>query len=439
MTQSPLHTVIDRRFLRLRWGIFAILVVSYMLVFFHRMAPAAVASNLMLAFNTSAAALGSLAATYYYVYTAMQMPSGILADTLGPRLSVTIGSLVAGLGSIVFGLAPDFATATVGRFLVGLGVSVVFVGLMRSNAAWFSDRHYGRISGLTLLLGNLGSIMAAAPLAWSLGLFEWREIFVGIGILSLLMAVVTWLFVRSQPQDFGYASIRELEGLPPHAPRAQHWLADQWVVLCNRAAWPGFWVNLGVTGNLFSFVGLWGVPLLQDVHGLEKTTAALYTTTSLIAFAVGCMGMGWLSDHLGRRRPVILGAAIGLSLGWLALILLPWQAGWSGFVLYGLLGLCASGFVLTYAAAKEVCMPHSAGMAIALVNTGLFLGAAIMQPAFGWVMDLGWDGSLVDGVRQYAWADYRHGLWLAFGFSVLAVIAAWRVRETYCRNISAEV
>ena len=422
-------------FSRLRWTIYGILVVSYMLVFFHRMAPAAVASELMLAFNTSAVALGSLAATYYYVYTAMQVPSGILADTLGPRISVTVGALVAGGGSILFGLAPDFATASVGRFLVGLGVSVVFVGLMRSNTVWFSEKHYGRISGLTLLLGNLGSIMAAAPLAWALGFFSWREIFVGIGVASLLMAGLSLWLVRNRPQDLGYPSVREMEGMDAHPAREHHWLVALREVFSNRHAWPGFWVNLGVTGNLFSFVGLWGVPLLQDVHGMAKTEASLYTTTSLMAFAAGCMAVGWLSDHLGLRRPVIISAAVISTLAWLALILLPWQPGWHALLLYALLGLGASGFVLTYAAAKEVCEPHSAGMAIALVNTGLFLGAAIMQPAFGWVMDLGWDGSLVEGLRHYAWSDYRNGLWLSFGFAVLALVAALRVRETHCRNV----
>jgi MFS family permease len=108
-------------------------------------------------------------------------------------------------------------------------------------------------------------------------------------------------------------------------------------------------------------------------------------------------------------------------------------------VLYGLLGLGASGFVLTYAAVKEVCAPRSAGMAISLVNTGLFLGAAVMQPAFGWVLDLAWEGSLAEGLRRYAWSDYRNGLWLSFAFAMLAVVAAFRVRETHCRNISAEI
>jgi len=425
-------------FQRIRWTIFALLAVSYMLVFFHRMVPAAVASDLMAAFGTSAAALGSLAAMYYYIYTAMQIPSGVLADTLGPRISVTLGSLVAGGGSIMLGMADTFAIASVGRFLVGLGVSVVFVGLMRSNAIWFSERQYGRISGLTLLLGNLGSILAAAPLVWLLGYLSWREVFIGIGGISILMALLTWLLVRNRPQDVGFPSVREMEGLPQHAVKhANIWQALR-EVFGNRQAWPGFWVNLGVTGNMFSFVGLWGVPLLRDVHGLSRADASGYTTVSLISFAVGCMFMGWISDHLGLRKPVILLAALVSALAWLALLVLPWSPGWSAYLVYGFIGLSASGFIVTYAAAKEVCDPHSAGMAVSLVNTGLFLGAAIMQPAFGWIMDQTWDGSLIDGVRSYAWGDYSNALWLSLAFAVLAFVAALRIRETHCRNITVE-
>ncbi|WP_420826441.1 MFS transporter [Thiococcus pfennigii] len=423
------------RFSSRRWGVFWLLVGSYVMVYFHRMAPGVVASDLMQTFAISGAALGSLAATYYYIYTAMQIPAGVLADTLGPRLSVTGGALVAGGGSILFGLAPDFATASWGRFLVGLGVSVIFVGLMKSNAVWFAERQYGRISGLTLMLGNLGSILAAGPLALLLAGVSWRQVFVGAGIVSLVLAALTLWQVRNRPEDLGFPSVREQEGLAPHPARRQHWLRDLRAVLGHRAAWPGFWVNFGVTGSLFAFAGLWGVPLMRDVFDLERTSASLYTTIALVGFAIASLAAGWLSDRLGRRRPVIIGAAALSGLAWLALILLPWQVGWSGLSLYGLLGVAAGGFVVTYAAAKECLPPAVAGMAIALVNTGLFLGAAVMQPAFGWVLDLTWDGTLREGVRIYAMDDYRNGLWLSFAFAVIALIAALRVRETHCRHL----
>ena len=428
----------QRRFQRLRWSIYAILVVAYMMVYFHRMAPGVVAADLMAAFNTSGAALGSLAAMYYYIYTAMQIPSGVLADTLGTRVSVALGCLVAGGGSVLFGLAETFDLASAGRFFVGLGVSVVFVGLMRSNTQWFGERQYGLVSGLTLLLGNVGSILAAGPLAVLLTSISWRTVFVGIGLGSVVIALLVALFVRSRPEDSGLPSVREMQGLPAHPPRHRHWILDLRGVFATAAVWPSFFVMFGVTGSLFAFAGLWGVPLMRDVFGLDRTAASLYTTAALAGFALGCFVMGWLSDHLGRRKPVILGACVLSVLAWLALILLPWGPGWSGLGLYALLGFCAGGFVVGYAAAKEVVSPGVAGMAIALVNTGLFLGAAIMQPAFGWVMDLTWDGTLVDGVRRYALADYQNGLWLSSAFALLALAAALFVRETRCRNLTVD-
>jgi len=433
MTIDP---TVASRFARLRWMIYVILVLAYMTAFFHRMAPGVVSAELMAAFQTSGAALGSLAAMYYYIYTAMQIPAGVLADTLGPRVGVAIGCLVAGAGSVLFGLAETFEIASAGRLLVGLGVSVIFVGLMRSNTLWFSERVYGAISGLTLLLGNLGAILAAGPLALALQATSWRNVFVGIGLFSGLIALLSILFVRSRPEDAGLPSVQELEGLQPHPPRERHWLLDLRGVLTTGAVWPSFFVMFGVTGSLLAFAGLWGVPLMRDGFGLDRTAASLYTTVALSGFAIGCLAMGALSDRLGRRKPVIVGASALSLLLWLALTLLPWGPGWSGLLLYGLLGLVAGGFVVGYAVAKEVVAPGVAGMSIALVNTGLFLGAAIMQPAFGWAMDLTWDGTLADGVRVYALADYRNGLWLSAGFAGVGLIAALFVRETRCRNIT---
>jgi sugar phosphate permease len=423
-----------RRFARLRWTTFAILILAYMLVYFHRMAPGVVAGDLMATFHTSGAALGSLAATYFYVYTAMQIPAGVLADTLGARIGVTLGCLVAGAGSILFGLAETFDLAATGRLLVGLGVSVVFVGLMRSNTQWFSERNFGFVSGGTLLLGNLGSILAAGPLALLLDVTSWRGVFVAIGVISLVNAVLTALYVRSRPQDAGLPSVRELEGLAPHPERDRHWVLDLRGVVTTPAVWPSFFLMFGITGSLFAFAGLWGVPLLRDCFGLDRTAASLYTTTALAGFAVGCLVMGALSDRLGRRKPVLVGTSAASVLAWLGLILLDWGPGASGLTLYGVLGLTAGGFVVGYPAAKEVVPPGVAGMAIALVNTGLFLGAAILQPAFGWVMDLTWDGTLINGVRHYSLSDYHHGLWLSAGFALLGLVAALYVHETRCRN-----
>jgi MFS family permease len=132
----------------------------------------------------------------------------------------------------------------------------------------------------------------------------------------------------------------------------------------------------------------------------------------------------------------MLGSALLYLLVIAALLGLPWSPGIGGLLLFALLGLSGSGFVLSYACAKEVCASALSGMAISLVNTGLFLGAAIMQPLFGWVLDQSWDGQSVDGLRIYAAADYQQALWLMLGFAIIAILAALRLHETSGRNIT---
>jgi sugar phosphate permease len=424
------------RFLRARWSIFSILIAAYMLVFFHRMAPAVVSGDLMRAFGTTGVALGSLAAMYFYIYTLMQIPAGILADTLGARITVGVGNLVAGSGSILFGLGETFTQAAVGRALVGLGVSVVFVGLFKSNSVWFSDRHYGRISGLTLLLGNVGAIASAGPLAALLGFYSWRTVFVALGVLTLLLAALTLLLVRNTPEDLGFPSLREMEGRTSHARLQNPWYQELLGVVRARAIWPLFWVDFGMVGSMLAFVGLWAIPCLRDTQGLDRGAASLYTTLALAGFATGSMAAGWISDRIGYRKPVIVAGSLGYLLVCLALALLPWAAGASGYLLFFLLGFCAGGFIVTFASAKEAVAPNLSGMAVGLVNTGLFLGAAIVQPLFGWIMDRGWDGTLIDGVRIYGAGDYRRGLLVLVVFAAIAFVGSLAVKETRCRNLT---
>jgi len=426
------------RFERIRWTIYSVLIAAYMLAFFHRFAPAMVTSEMTQAFGITAAALGSLAAMYFYIYTAMQIPAGVLADTLGSRFSVTVGNLVAGAGSVLFGLAESFAAASTGRFLVGLGVSVVFVGLMKSNTVWFSERRYGTVSGLTLLLGNLGAIAATGPLALMLLHVDWRTLFVALGLIAMGLGLLSWWLVRDRPEQLGFPSMREMEGHPAHAPRTRHWILDLRAILANRRLWPGFVYDFGIAGSLFGMLGLWAVPMLRDVHGLTRGEASVYTTLGTVAFAVACLGAGMLSDRLQRRRSVLRAGALIYLAVCLALLFLPWTPGPGALVLFGLLGLGGGCFVVAYAQAKEVADPALSGMAIALVNTGLFLGTALFQPLFGWAMDSGWDGHLVAGVPVYTLEDYRRGLWLLVGFAALAVLASRFLVETQGRNLSLE-
>ena len=108
--------------------------------------------------------------------------------------------------------------------------------------------------------------------------------------------------------------------------------------------------------------------------------------------------------------------------------------GVTGFLLFGFMGFAGSGFVLTFAAAKEIIHPSLSGMAVSVVNTGCFIGTALMQPLFGYIADLSWNGTIENGIRIYSQTDYFHGFLLMLIFAAIAVVASFRLRETYCRN-----
>lgn len=176
--------------------ILAVVMAAYTLSFFQRFAPASIAQDLAQSFETSAASLGVLAATYFYVYTLMQVPTGVLVDTLGPRRIMLLGGLVSFVGSIWFGLADTLSHALIGRTLVGLGVSVTFIAMLKIIALTFEERRFASLTGLGVFIGNIGSVMAGVPLAYAAAEIGWRNVFVAVAVASLVFGTLSWWMMR---------------------------------------------------------------------------------------------------------------------------------------------------------------------------------------------------------------------------------------------------
>ncbi len=416
---------------RRRFVILAVVVAAYVLSFFQRFAPAGIAQDLAAAFQTSAASLGVLAATYFYVYTVMQVPTGILVDTLGPRRILTLGGAVSGAGSLLFGTAESLDAALAGRTLIGLGVSVTFIAMLKIIAVWFEEHRFATVVGLSMLVGNLGSVLAGAPLSAMAQAAGWRGVFVGVGIVSLVLGMLAWLWVRDRPQAWDAA---------PAAPGIDRTviLTGLLRVLKNPATWPAAAVNSGLAGSFFAFGGLWATPFLMQGFGMNRDTATAHLSLYFGGFAVGCLLIGALSDRLRRRKPVIIVGSHIYGLIWLV-----WLSGVSlplpvTYALFGLMGLMMASFTLSWACAKEVNPPALSGMSTSVTNMGGFLMVALLQPAVGWVLDLRWSGAMANGVRVYAPEDYRWGLLLIAVVAWCGAAAAWKVKETQCRNLWKE-
>ena len=376
----------NRKFVRARRVIFGIALLSFVLSFFHRTAPAAIADELARAFSINSALLGTLAATYFYVYMVLQVPVGILADTMGPRRLLAAGSMVAGLGSLAFALAPDWEVAAAGRTLVGIGVSVAFIAILKVSAVWFPASRFATLNGFTMFAGNLGAVIAGAPLAWLVMQTSWRVVFVGLAALSIALGVASWLAVRDRPEDLGFT--------PMHTAASSGGIGMRWgrallEVLANLATWPGFFVNAGIAGSYLAFAGLWAVPWLEQTHAMSRVAAAEHTSALLLGVALGAVLVGVLSDRLSNRRSVLRIYSLLYLASWLPWLLHVQWPQWATLAWFGLMGLLIPGFTLTWTVAKEVNRPEHSGIATSIVNVGIFLGTGILQPLVGAILDRG--------------------------------------------------
>lgn len=416
----------------MRWVAWGIPAFLFLIGFFHRVAPGVMAKDLMQAFGATGTIVGLLSATYFYAYAGLMIPAGLLVDAFGVRKVVTAGGTLMGLGTLAMALASGQGVLFAGRFLVGAGAAVLFVGALKIAATWFPPSYFGTLSAVTASTGVLGALIGTAPLAWLVALAGWRGGLWVVALVTLAVSALCAWVVRDHPGS-GEAPAAPLPSLGAV-------LAGLGQVLSNRHTWPpflAFFCLYAASGNLM----LWVVPYLRDVYGLSTSEAAVYATATSLALLFTGPLTGFVSDRVLRRRRLpftILTASQFVA--WLVLLAtlggLPLGA---LYALFFVMGAVSGAFVLTWPLGREVNPPHLAGIAVAAVNLGGFLGAALTQGPLGAVLDARWAGVAVAGARVYPVEAYR----AAFGVCAFLVLASslmtFLIRETRGRNIYHEL
>lgn len=210
------------------------------------------------------------------------------------------------------------------------------------------------------------------------------------------------------------------------------------MVLANRYTWASFMVGVGIYGTLFVFTGAWGVPYLIQVYDMTRSTAASFMLLVNIGVICGAPLIAYISNSVLQRRKLPgITATSGYLFVWLMLTffnpgsLSPQIMGTLCFFL----GFFAGYLGQNLAGAKEVNHPAASGIALGVVNMGPFLCTGILQPLFGKILDLGWQGEFLAGARAYPIEAFHTGFILICGVATIAVIGAWLLKETRCRNV----
>jgi MFS family permease len=364
-----------------RWLLFGIIAAVYFLVYFHRVSTSVVATHLIADLHTDAAFLGLISSMYFYLYAVEQPFVGYLADRLGPGTVVGCWSVVAAIGCFIFGLATTVGVAAIGRGFIGFGVGGVYVPAMKLFSQRFHRKQFATAVGLLMATGNLGAIVATAPLAWSATTWGWRRTFFLIGGITILLAVCALLISRitgdRQPQARADGDAE---------PAVRHLLHS---ILLSLRFWVFAATFLGVYGTFITFQGLWAAPYLIALLDIDPVAAGELTMAMPVGFMIGAPLCGWLGDRIGaRKEKLFIGLLSAITLCWAFLLRNAVSNPATIIILFGIMGAVSGGFFATLWSLMREGTPTSLmGLTAGLLNPAPFAGVAIYQILTGWMVN----------------------------------------------------
>lgn len=406
------------------WIVWTIAAGFFFYKYLIQVSPSVMTSDLMKAFHVNGAGLGHLSAFYFYAYLIMQIPVGIMLDRYSPRLITTSAIFLCSVSTFIFSQTTTLWLACASRALMGAGAAFAAVSCFKLAAQWFSAKRFALVSGMFMTAAMLGAVGGQMPLSFLVHQTNWRHALEIISLIGMFLGILYLLIVRDKAPTYS----NEV----PAVANIRHSLTH---IFMNKQTW---FLSL-YSGLAFApvsvFGGLWGVPFLEIAYSLEHTHAALAVSCIFIGFAVGAPFLGWLSDFMGRRKPILL---LGTVLAIFCLSLVIYNHHFSLpllMLLLFLFGFGTSGFFTSFAMIREVFPLTLVATVLGIMNTFDSICEALYEPLVGAFLDWTWEGKMVDGIHQFSLEGYHFSLFLLPLSLGLALFTLLFIKETNCRPI----
>ncbi len=372
---------------------FAILAAGYFFVYFQRLSVSIVGTDIVAEVGGS---VGILSSVYYWTYTAMQIPSGLLADRIGPRRSCAMFLAIASAGSFLTFMGHSFGAMVVGKMMIAAGMAVVYIPLMKIISVWFPKQDFAVLTGIVIAVGNVGAVAASGPLGLLADAVGWRGVFLILGTITLVLSILCYTLIRDHPKERGLPSVEEVEHQLRGAPIKEDTSLRIPVLKGLKIVFSGgrrFWTcalaYFLIYGSIMTFQGTWAVTYFNSVYDFALSASWMMTLLGIGKIAstlvIGAMATRGLIRS--KRRTMIAGAA-AFTLVWAVICAFAGRidsyAFWSAVsFLFGLFG----GFMtLTFTQIREWYPTAISGTAVSGANIFLFLGASVCTTVSGMIV-----------------------------------------------------
>lgn len=367
------------------WLIFPLACMLFVLSQFYRVSIAVITLDLVrdLAINTSGLSL--ISAAFFYAFALMQIPISLVLDGMGARKSMTVLSLVAGIGAVMFAMGDSLMVLVAGRILMGIGMACNLVGTLKLITLWYNPFRFGTLSALVFSLGTLGNLVAATPLVFMVQAVGWRNAFLLIAGFNLLITMVFYLVVRDRPSKSRFPEISGAGTLQ---------FAQMWINLMRLFLKKDYWIiSFGTFcryGIFAAVQSLWAAPFLIHAMGISAVSTGNLLLIMSIGTVVGSPVCGWLSDAvLKNRKRIIIAGLLGMGVCLVLLSALTESASMPvlASVFFGFGFFNGAGGIM-YAHIKERMPIEQAGTAMTGINFFTMFGVAVFLQGLGSMMQV---------------------------------------------------
>jgi len=381
----------SRQFRFRRWLVFFFAGTLFMLSQFYRSSVAVIAPDLIQDLNLDAWELSTVSASFFYAFALMQIPVGIFLDSIGPRITMSLLTLVSVIGALIFSMGDSYYSLTLGRMLLGIGMACNFMGGLKLITLWFDPKLFATLSALIVSLGTAGNIAAATPLVLMVQAMGWRYSFMTMGGISFLVILLFFFLVSDQPPFVQTMKTRQNPSRPG--------IKETFKVARTLFVRKDFWIISFSTfcryGIFAAVQALWAGPYLIQVAGLSSVTTGNIILFMSIGLIIGCPASGHLSDRVfnSRKRIIIPGICGMTGILWLLAFLPEGTAAIPLALVFFGFGLFSGSGQLMYAHIKELVPHEHAGMAMAAINFFTMAGVAVFLQGMGSLMKFLYPGA----------------------------------------------
>jgi MFS family permease len=391
-----------------------VVAVYYFYQYALRSAPSVMIPQLSEAFGVSALGVTSIVGMFYYGYSPFSLVAGAAIDRFGAKRIIPIGAALVGVGALLFGTGSVLA-ANVGRFLQGAGGVFALVGAVYLVTKNFPASCAASFIGATQMFGMAGGSAGqyfVGPLIK--GGLTWGRFWIYAGLLGLAISICLFALLPKEARSETAGGAR---GLASVFGSLKTVFLNRQSILCGLIAGLLF-----IPTTIFGMT--WGVRFLQEARGREYEHAVSLAATVPLGWMLGCPLLGFISDRLGRRKPVIFGGTVVLlaSVAW---ILFGVPGLFRGPAVGLIMGIASGAAMLPYTVIKEANPPELGGSATGVINFLNFTFSALLGPLFGWMLVQVSQGSEGMDLQHYQ-AGFKP---LLYGI-LLALILTCFLRET---------